>query len=148
MLPESITRKLQKIQNQALCIIESLLDPAVICTKHNELNVTQLILLEELKLGYKLCHSMLPNQLSQELFQDHMGKSIVKSHNYSTRNKKIPNRLPVTNKKYLHSFLCVASREYKRLYSSTKSCKTLHHFVKECKKYLLSKTTTNHNLMV
>ena len=68
MLPESTTRKLQKIQNQALCIIESLLDPAVICTKHNELNVTQLILLEELKLGYKLCHSMLPNQLSQELF--------------------------------------------------------------------------------
>ena len=30
MLPESVTRKLQKIQNQALCIIEPLLDPAVI----------------------------------------------------------------------------------------------------------------------
>ena len=90
---------------------------------------------------------MLPDQLSQELLQDHMGKSIVKSHNYSTRNKNIPNRLPVTNKKYLNSFLCVAIREYEKLDSSTKSCKTLHHFVKECKKYLLSKTTTNYNLM-
>ena len=53
---------------------------------------------------------MLPDQLSQELLQDHTGKSIVKSHNYSTRNKKIPNRLPVTIKKYLNSFLCVAIR--------------------------------------
>ena len=93
--------------------------------------------LEQCKMGYKLCHNLLPSNLTQNMLLDHRSHSIVKAHRYPTRSKSTPNLPGAMNAKYRSSFLYSAIREYSALDSSLKQAKNLHVFLKNCKTHLL-----------
>ena len=50
----------------------------------------QLIVLEQCKIGFKLCTNHLPKGLTELLMTSHDKQSIAKSHSYSTRSKIYP----------------------------------------------------------
>ena len=49
---------------------------------HSLLKLPQIIQLEQIKLGYKLSHNMLPSQVAREMLTDQKSQSIVKTHKY------------------------------------------------------------------
>ena len=55
------------------------------------LSLANMIALEQCKLGYKLCHNLLPKKMSQDMMTDHHNKSTKKVHKYNTQNKLTPN---------------------------------------------------------
>ena len=97
------------------------------------IKVADLINLELCKLGYKLCHDLLPKKLAENMKKDHKHLSIVKTHKYPTRSKKIPNLLQVTSAKYRSSFLYNCIKAYGELDLSIRQSKTLTAFMKACK---------------
>ena len=88
-----------------------------------------------MKIGYKLCHNLLPTKVADLIRRDHTGQSITKEHSYQTRNKYIPNLPSVSNNKYKASFLCCAIREYSALNNELKSCRTQKHLYVSVKEY-------------
>ena len=96
--------------------------------KHKILPFKELVLLEQCKLGYKLCHDLLPTNLAKSMKHDHRMQSILKTHNYPTRYKYIPNLPQALSSKYRSSFLFRAIKEFSNLNSTLKNCKTLDRF--------------------
>ena len=76
---------------------------------------------------------MLPKKNCTVCSCDAMGKSLVKSHCYNTRNKTTPN-LPFCNSnKYLNSVLCKGPKVLNELPYSVKSAKSISSFISCCK---------------
>ena len=96
-----------------------------------------MVKLEQCKLGYKLCHDLLPNALSNNMKRDHRNESIIKTHKYPTRNKTIPNLPNVSGRKYRSSFLFNAIKLYSALDNEIQSSVNLSMFASRCKKYYL-----------
>ena len=94
-----------------------------------------MVQLEQCKMGYKLCHNLLPSNLTQNMLLDHRSHSIVKEHRYPTRSKSTPNLPGAMNAKYRSSFLYSTIREYSALDNSLKQAKNLHVFVKKTVRY-------------
>ena len=124
------TKETDGRHNQAQCKVVKLISPSVPKTemfaKHKILPFKELMSLEQCKLGYKLCHDLLPINLANNMKHDHRMHSILKS--YPTRYKHIPNLPQVVSCKYRSSFLFRAIKEFSTLNSSLKDCKTLHSF--------------------
>ena len=108
-----------------------------ITKKYRILGLEKLVRLEQMKIGYKLCHNLLPTNVAVQIRHDHKGQNMSKEHKYQTRNKYIPNLPQVYNNKYKSSFLFCAIREYSVLKRELKRSPTLKSFVCRCKKYLL-----------
>ena len=96
----------------------------------------QLIVLEQCKMGFKLCTNQLPKGLSELLTPSHNKQSIVKTHSYSTRSKHIPNRPSAKLNLYRNSFLYNSIKHFSLLPLDIKSSVNLPVFVKRCKKEL------------
>ena len=96
-----------------------------------------MVKLEQCKLGYKLCHDLLPNALSNNMKRDHRNESIIKTHKYPTRNKTIPNLPNVLGKKYRSSFLFNAIKLYSALDNEIQSSVNLSIFASRCKRCYL-----------
>ena len=79
--------KLIKIQNKCVSQINPAVYIADVYSTKHLLNLHQIIRLEQLKLGYKVCNHMLPPHVSKEMLTDQNSKSIVKTHTYETRKK-------------------------------------------------------------
>ena len=120
-----------------LCTVK-LIDPNKttdeIFKRYQILKFTEMIQFEQCKMGYKLCHNLLPNKLMNNITQDHNCQSIVKRHRYSTRSKTTLNLPRASGSKYRSSFLFNSIREYSALDSSLKKLKNLRIFVKNCKR--------------
>ena len=84
MLNQTQKNKLQKMQNQGVRLLEKGLDIKDLQNKHKILSINQLITLENYKIWYKEQHSNLPQNLLKQMREDHLQKSINKTHNYST----------------------------------------------------------------
>ena len=65
----------------------------------------------------------LPKNLALSMTSDHNEKSLIASHNYLTRNRKVP-RLPnVQNKLYCNSFLFKGLSDYMKLNAEMRKIK-------------------------
>ena len=134
MLQKHLVDKLSKAQCTAVKLIDPNNTTDEIFKQYHILKFTDMIQFEQCKMGYKLCHNLLPNKLMNNMTQDHNCQSIIKSHRYSTRRKTTPNLPRVSGSKYRSSFLFNSIREYSALDNSLKQSKNLCIFVKNCKR--------------
>ena len=137
MLSKKALNKLTQLQRTSVSLIDQNMGTDEVFKKHGILEFEKLVLFEQIKIGYKLCHSLLPTSLAALLSYDHKGQTTSKSHRYYTRNKQIPNLPYVLNSKYKSSFLFRAVKEYSEIDDKLRSSRTLHSFARNCKKYLL-----------
>ena len=107
-------------------------------SKTDFLDLSDLIKLENYKLGYKLINKMLPEKLSADISADKNNKPLNKQHKYNTRNKKQLNIPKHESSSYHNSFLCASIRDYSTLPHSITSCTSLHTFMAQCKRHLTS----------
>ena len=131
-------KKLSKIQRQCVRLINTNLGKEELFTKLNILTVEQMIKYEQCKIGYKLCHSLLPIKLENLIKHDHHHQPIVKSHKYNTRQKDVPNRPNVSLKLYRTSFLYKSVQEYSELPTEIRDTPHIKLFAKNCKKLILN----------
>ena len=122
----------------AVALIDPNKKPEELFKRNKILNLTDLIHLEQCKLGYKLSHNLLLKSLAENMTTDHKQFSIVKNHQYSTRSKKTPNLPQVASAKYRSSFLYNSIKAYGDLNYPLRKSKNLYIFVKACKKRYLS----------
>ena len=85
LVSKGTLQKLQKIQDK--CI--SLIDNRKSSKDLNILTIENLILLENLKFGFKLNKNLLPSKIVDCTVNDQHGKSLKKTHKYNTRHKEI-----------------------------------------------------------
>ena len=133
-LTDQLLKNIQKIQEQCLQYIK----PGTSFKEQNILRIDSMIELENNKFGYKLIHGLLPCKIELACVYDNSNHSLTKTHNYHTRNKKVPN-LPVKmNKLYRSSFLNQGPQSLLKLNSSCKTKSNLQTFCKTVKSALLS----------
>ena len=142
MIQKKLMEDISRLQCKAVKLISPSVSKTEMFVKHKILPFKELVSLEQCKLGYKLCHDLLPTNLAKNMKHDHRMQSILKTHSYTTRYKHIPNLPQVVSGKYRSSFLFRAIKEFSTLNSSLKDCKTLHSFNRQCKKYLLNRIPT------
>ena len=117
--------RLSKIQNKCVKLIEPRLDVNTIYKKHKILRIDELIRLEEIKFGYKQINKLLPNKLQYIVDHDSKGLTLMKTHAYNTRNKKIPNCPSSYHQNYRNSFLNKGIVSYSNLLYQLKFNNTL-----------------------
>ena len=134
MIQKHLLDKIVKAQRIALQLINPLVPVDTLFKAEKILPVEQLIKLEQCKMRYKLCHTLLPKKLAKCMLTDHRDASVQKTHKYQTRHKEIPNLPQVTSSKYRLSFLFTSISEYSKLSPELKEAKNLSAFVK-CLKF-------------
>ena len=126
--------KITKLQAKCLQLIHPKATPKSLSL----LGLDDMIKLENMKFGYKLIHHKLPIRITEICNKDSRSHSLIKTHNYSTRNKKVPN-LPVQmNKQYRESFLCKGPQSWLTLSVETREKHNLKSFIRKCKDTLLN----------
>ena len=134
MLQNGLTQKLSKIQNNAVKLIDPTSKVECFYQKHRILKFDDMVKVEQCKLGYKLCHGLLPTAMASNMTKDHQNEFLAKGHRYSTRNKAIPNLPKALGKKYRSSFLYNSIKLYSELDDRLKSAQNLQTFAKQCKR--------------
>ena len=130
--------KLQKLQTKCLELVQGNKANNNLNKTLGILSIEDMIKLENMKFGYKLIHWMLPQKIDETCLRDSRHESLTKSHQYSTRNKKVPNLPRNMNKLYRESFLCKGPQSWLTLPVETKNKYNLKSFTNTCKKSLLS----------
>ena len=72
------------------------------------MELSNLIKLENYKLGYKLLNKLLPDKLLMDISCDKNNNPLIKKHGYNTRNKKQLNIPKHESSSYHNSFLCAS----------------------------------------
>ena len=137
MLDAHSLNKLQLLQNKAVSTLFPNLSTELCYSRSKILRVRSLIRLEEFKLGFKMCHNLLPRPLHDCLLTDHCDKTTEKRHSYNTRHKGTPNLPQVKTRKYRNSLLFSTIQSYMHLPLECKESKSIQSFVRNCKKLLL-----------
>ena len=101
------------------------------------LRLEELIFLENTKLGYKMENKLLPLKLTRIMLSDSKSKSLLKRHQYSTRNKHIPNLPVAQNKTYHASFLFQYTKDYKKLTPEIRNSNNIKSFINKVKRHIL-----------
>ena len=101
------------------------------------LTLTQLITLENQKLGYKLYTDLLPAQMSVALKTDSNRMNLTKTHKYNTRCRNLPYRPTAMSKHYHTSYLIQSIKDYGQLSLELRNIKTLGTFTHKLKQNLL-----------
>ena len=115
MLSSNLKTELINVQNKCVKLIDTKVPKERVYKSMKILKLTALIELEQCKIGYKLCHSLLPVSLARLMTLDHKDSTMVKTHHYPTRQKAIPNRPDVKTELYRKSFLYTSIAEYSKL---------------------------------
>ena len=139
MLQHSMMNKLAKAQETAVKLIDPTVNIDELFRKHKILKFVDMVNVEQCKMGYKLCHGLLPKAFVKNMILDHNNHSIVKDHKYPMRGKAIPNLPNVTGNKYRTSFLFTAIKVYSTLDNRLKSSRNLSIFAKHCKELYCNK---------
>ena len=130
--------KIQKIQTKCLELVVTNQRPTNLNKHLGILSIEDMIALENMKFGYKLVHQMLPQKIVEICCEDNRRQSLVKTHQYGTRNKIVPNLPKNMNKLYRESFLCKGPQSWLTLSVETREKPTLKTFIKKCKETLLT----------
>ena len=133
MLSKQSITKLTNAQCKAVALIDPSKKIKELFRRYKILKVTDLIHLELCKLGYKLCHDLLPKKLAENMRKDHNQVSIDKTNKYATRSKKIPNLPQAAGAKYRSSVLYNCIKAYGEIDPTIRQAKNLSVFVKSCK---------------
>ena len=133
MLQSGLAQKLSKIQNNVMKLVDPTAKVEDLYQKHRILKFDDMVRVEQCKLGYKLCHGLLPKAMVSNMTKDHHNEFLAEGHRYSMRNKAIPNLPKVLGKKYRSSFLYNSIKLYSKLDDRLKSTQSLKTFAKQCK---------------
>ena len=90
MMSKSQLDRLQKQQNKCIRLITNEHANVEDYKRLKILDITSLIRLENYKHGYKLNNNLLPIPVAKSCTSDSTHQSIMKQHNYNTRNKHLP----------------------------------------------------------
>ena len=131
-------KQLQKLQNKSLRLIFGNTNHTKNRSHHGILNISELVMLENYKFGFKYVNKLLPTRLIKELETDSKNKTLVKKHRYNTRNKHLPNAPTRMTPLYRRSLLYKAINNYNKLPTSIKNSRTLKSFITKCKNHLLN----------
>ena len=134
MLSSGQIIQLCTIQRKCVRMIDSSVPTIEAFKKLQILTVSDMINLEQGKLGYKLCNGLLPSVLTHLMSHDFNNCAIVKNHSYRTRQKDIPNRPNAKLRLYRKSFLYQAIACYSKLDKKLRDSPTLFSFSKKLKK--------------
>ena len=129
MMTKDKLQQLQLIQDKCISLI---IKTDTLEHKYNKLKINKLseqIKLQEIKVGYRLVNKLLPNKISQQILSDSNKKSLVKTHNYNTRSKMIPNLPKVTKTMYLNSYLYQCTKQFMLLPLKLRNKPTLSYFL-------------------
>ena len=137
MINQTRRNDLQKVQDECVRQIDTNLALPDIYKTHGLLRIEQIVLLEQLKLGYKLNNDLLPESLASHLTTGPDTTSLVKNHGYKTRAKKVLNIPFAKNSSYRRSFLYQSLLKYNSMNSKLRSEPNLHRFVGACKNEIL-----------
>ena len=97
-----------------------------------------LIKLELGKFGWKTKNSELPLALQECAQTNESGKTLIKSHHYTTRNKAIPNIPHMVSKHCSNSIFCKSISYFYTLPTKLKNIDNYESFCVKMKSYLLS----------
>ena len=139
MLHSSMIQKLTMVQNTAVKLIDPRVDVDELYRKHKILRFVDMVNIEQCKMGYKLCHGLLPKALGANMVKDHQNENLVKSHKYPTRNKLVTNLPNALGNKYRSSFLFNSIKLYSALDNRLKTSQSLVIFTKRCKELYFTK---------
>ena len=135
MINKSQQTKLQKLQNQALKLVNLSSNIREIVDQYNILCIKDLIQLENYKIWYKHHNKQLSRNLQEVMRTDHKNVNLLKTHRYSTQNKKEINLPRADTQTYRSSFLFRGLCEYQLLPAKIKAEKKEKKF--DCKEYLI-----------
>ena len=136
MLDEKRLNQLQKLQSKAVLQIKPGQNTDMLYKSMKILTVRKLVLLEILKLGYRVCNYLLPKPLEQCITTDHNAKSNVKLHGYNTRLKHVPNLPILSNTAYRNSALFDCVKQFQKLPVSLQQEPKYRNFVSKVKQML------------
>ena len=132
--------KLQKFQNKCVKIIKPTKQKTLMTSQYKDLGILKIsdvITLENMKLGYKYTNKDLPVRILELLTYDQNKQTLQKTHQYSTRNKNLPKKPNSAYKKYTDNFLCTWVNEYTNLPIENKKSRNIKIFASRCRKLLL-----------
>ena len=138
MLSKGQLNTLKGIQNKCLKLINSTYSTRERHLRLKILSIEKLIDLEQSKLGYKLCHQLLPVVLTRLLKSDQNNQDMEKLHSYSTRQKAIPHRPSAKLGLYRNSFLYRSISTYSNLPLELQQLPNLNIFNNRVKAHLLA----------
>ena len=131
-------KKLEKLQNQCVKLIEPSQPTVKIYKKYHILKLKDLIELELAKFGFKLTNDLLPTRIKNMTCTDHQGRNLIKTHTYNTRNKLISNNPPAMKNKYNKSFMNKGITIFNNLPTEIKHTTLLKSFIRAFKKKALA----------
>ena len=133
MLMYSQFKRLQKIQDDAVHMIDQHSQLQTVYLEQKIPDLSKLLRLEQQKMGYHLVTKQLPTNLQKLIATDHKGSDLCKKHSYNTRFKKEPNLPATKSSKYQNSFLHQCIKSFSILPNYIKSKPSLKLFVKSIK---------------
>ena len=90
-----------------------------------------MIHLENVKLGYKLQHELLPKNIHKLLWTNSKDLSLKKTHQYNTRCKDLPSLPKAMSRSYQNNFQLHCIKTYMTVPVETRNSRTLQIFVKK-----------------
>ena len=140
MISNTSLQCIQKIQNKAVKLINPYIQNInKLYTEFKIMTLKQSIFAANCKITYRLEQDTLPGKLPQLFKTDNKGNSLLKTHNYSTRSKDIPNLARMQTKQYIDSFLTKCIVDYQTLPIATRKSKNKTLFNKNLKEIILSR---------
>ena len=136
MISSEELRKLEKLQDQCVSLIDPRLSTLEIYTKHDILSFNKLVKLEMYKTWHKCYLQMLPKKLNCLMKEDHNKMNLVKQHSYNTRRKREINLPLATSLLYKNSFYVKGLKMYGELPTEIKEEKKYNLFVIRCKNHI------------
>ena len=137
MITKTQLKQLQIEQNKCIRLIVPSNCTEEIYKKFKLANITQIIKAENCKLGYQIDRNTISLELYKVITEDSKGKTLLKTHDYATRNKSMPNLPKSENSKYHNSFLYRGIKEFCSLPQNIKDLETFPRFKTKLKDHLL-----------
>ena len=79
MLQQSLIKKLDRLQKEAIRLIDPRINETELYRSHKIPSFVNMIDIEQCKLGYKLCHALLPKALTDSMTKDHQDVNWAKN---------------------------------------------------------------------
>ena len=133
LVNKSYLTKIQQIQDKCLRAIAPKLSVSECRKKHCILKIRDQVNLEQAKLGFKACKGLLPMKFASNILTESAEVTLLKTHRYDTRNKKLPYLPKVSTNTYWKSFLSTSIREYTHWNTVIPNANTLKCSATQCK---------------
>ena len=131
--------KITTLQNKCMRMIKPKQKAQATYKELKLLGLTDLIELENKKLGYKIYNNLLPVQMLNIIKSDAESKTLRKTHKYDTRIKKVLYLPKTKNTSYQQSFLYCGVKALSSIPVNMLKFPNIELFVKHYKREVLNK---------